>query len=242
MTGLGEEPTEDVEDLRLATALLIGDVRGLDESAVRAASLLPDWSRGHVLAHLAQNAAGGTRMLAGVRTGIPGREYVSLDARASDIEDGSHASADALAEAVATTAGAFAQACTRLSPREWSVPVVWTTGQQAPAFEVVVNRLFEVQIHHVDLDVGYSVADWPIDFTTRAFDIIVGAYASRTDLEALTIEVVGTSDRRSIGTGPSSTLVGGSLTGVVTWLLGRSGGTDLVVQGSNHLPALPALY
>jgi hypothetical protein len=40
-------------------------------------SLLPGWTRGHVLSHLARNAEGGTRLLGWARTGVPSYEYES---------------------------------------------------------------------------------------------------------------------------------------------------------------------
>jgi maleylpyruvate isomerase len=30
-----------------------------------------------------------------------------------------------------------------------------------PAEEVLVRRLVELELHHVDLDIGYGPADWP---------------------------------------------------------------------------------
>jgi len=55
---------EDVlEGLTEATVTLIGDVGRLTDADVREPSLLPGWTRGHVLTHLARNAEGGARLL-----------------------------------------------------------------------------------------------------------------------------------------------------------------------------------
>ena len=80
---------EDVlEGLTKATARLIGDVGRLADADVREPSLLPGWTRGHVLTHLARNAQGGARLLGWAWTGIPSYEYPSVAARAAAIERG----------------------------------------------------------------------------------------------------------------------------------------------------------
>ena len=33
-----------------------------------------------------------------------------------------------------------------------------------PASQVLVRRLVELELHHVDLDAGYRPADWPTTF------------------------------------------------------------------------------
>ena len=57
-------------------------MRQLSEAAWTQASLLPAWTRAHVVTHLAQNADGGVRRLTGGRTRVPNFEYESVAARA----------------------------------------------------------------------------------------------------------------------------------------------------------------
>lgn len=83
------KPADEVlRDLRSATDLLLDNIGSLADAAVGGPSLLPGWTRGHVLAHLARNAEGGIRLLGWARTGIPSYEYESLDARAAAIQAG----------------------------------------------------------------------------------------------------------------------------------------------------------
>jgi maleylpyruvate isomerase len=56
-------PDEVLRDLRSATDHLLTDIDGLPDRAAREPSLLPGWTRGHVLTHIARNAEGGTRLL-----------------------------------------------------------------------------------------------------------------------------------------------------------------------------------
>ena len=67
--------------LEAATGDLVTGIGGLSDGDVRRPSLLPGWSRAHVLTHLARNAEGGVRLLGWARTGVPSYEYESLDAR-----------------------------------------------------------------------------------------------------------------------------------------------------------------
>ncbi|MFI9324466.1 maleylpyruvate isomerase N-terminal domain-containing protein [Kitasatospora aureofaciens] len=56
--------------MRAATGLLLRTAARLCDAGVRAPSLLPGWSRGHVLTHLARNADGGRRLPSWARTGV----------------------------------------------------------------------------------------------------------------------------------------------------------------------------
>src|SRR5215472_7044541 len=79
---------EAANELGTATDSLIESIGGLTDADARGPSLLPGWTRGHVLTHLARNADGGTRLLGWARTGIPSYEYESVAARAEAIEAG----------------------------------------------------------------------------------------------------------------------------------------------------------
>src|SRR5919204_6987059 len=57
----------------------------LTDAEARAPSRLPDWSRGHVLAHLARNADALVNLLTWARTDVPTPMYASAAARDADI-------------------------------------------------------------------------------------------------------------------------------------------------------------
>ena len=56
-------------------------VAALTDSQARAPSLLPGWTRGHVVTHLARNADALRNLLTWARTGIPTPMYPSRQAR-----------------------------------------------------------------------------------------------------------------------------------------------------------------
>lgn len=195
-----------------------------------------------MLAHLAGNAEGGSRLLEGVASGVPGWEYRDLEIRAADIEIGSKAPLDVLVARVEATAERFVAACANLSADQWSTPVTWTTGHQNAASEVVVSRLFEVEIHHVDLATGRTVHDWPIGLVTSLFDIVIRAFTGRSDVPSLLIELDDQPDRFVLGAGTAAVGVRGSRADVLTWLLGRTDGRELRVERTDLPPSLPNLY
>ncbi len=55
---MGPWSTDPLEELAAATRRLIRTVDGMAETAYAEPSLLPDWTRGDVVAHLALNAEG----------------------------------------------------------------------------------------------------------------------------------------------------------------------------------------
>ena len=82
-----DDANDLLADLKSATRRLLDGMGRLSDAAARQPSLLPGWSRGHVLTHLARNAEGSTRLLTWARTGVPSYEYESAAARAAEIEE-----------------------------------------------------------------------------------------------------------------------------------------------------------
>jgi maleylpyruvate isomerase len=151
--------------LDFATQRLLSNARILDEADLRAPSLLPGWTRGHVLAHLARGADALRNLMIGVRTGTPRPAYASPAARTSDIEHGATQSRAALVEDVAAAAMAFRTVSRQLPAEAWAAEVDWVPGLDPfPASEILARWLVEVELHHVDLGAGYTAADWPDSF------------------------------------------------------------------------------
>ena len=77
-----------VIDVANAETLVAKYVTGLSDDEAAAQSLLPDWSRGHVLTHLANNARGLSNLIEWALTGMQKDMYVSTEQRGLDIETG----------------------------------------------------------------------------------------------------------------------------------------------------------
>ncbi|WP_187438082.1 maleylpyruvate isomerase family mycothiol-dependent enzyme [Actinomadura decatromicini] len=226
---------EPLATITAATRALLGTAGRLDDAACRAPSLLPGWTRGHVLTHVARNADGGTRLLTWARTGVESYEYPSLEARAAEIEDGSGRPAAALVADVRESARRFADAYTLMSEEAWERVVQWTSGIRHPAARASDARLTEVLVHHVDLDAGFTPRDWPAGFTARMLDTVVAAFARRDDAPDLRLRATDTG--RDLGGGDR--VVAGTEASLLAWLMGRSSGAALA--GAEGI-AVPFLY
>jgi maleylpyruvate isomerase len=143
-----------------ATQRLLGTARVIDERKLREPSLLPGWTRAHVLAHLARSADAMRNLLVGARSGHESPAYPSSEARAADIERGAQQRTKELAADVADSAMAFRTVASRLPDDAWLVQVRILGSAPFPVAQLLTRRLVEVELHHCDLGTGYGPADW----------------------------------------------------------------------------------
>ncbi len=149
-----------------ATQRLLGTARVITEPDLQGPSLLPGWTRAHVLAHLARGADAMRNLLVGARTGQDRPAYASVQARDADIEYGAGLSPKELAADLASSAMALRTISRQLPDLAWYIPVQILDSAAFPAAELLTRRLVEVELHHCDLDAGYSPADWPPSFAS----------------------------------------------------------------------------
>ncbi|HEY0719424.1 MAG TPA: maleylpyruvate isomerase N-terminal domain-containing protein [Streptosporangiaceae bacterium] len=153
------------DQIDFAVQHLLGTARIIDEGDLRAPSLLPGWTRAHVLAHVARGADALRNLVTGVRTGQPRPAYASPAAREAGIEHGAGLPRAELLDDVAATAMAFRTVVRRLPDEDWDAEVTGVPGLDPfPARELLVRRLVEIELHHCDLGAGYTAADWPDSF------------------------------------------------------------------------------
>ena len=239
------QPVEEaINELGTATDGLVESIGGLTDADARGPSLLPGWTRGHVLTHLARNADGGTRLLGWARTGIPSYEYKSVAARAEAIEEGAGRQAVVLLADVSAASAAFAEATAVMPPDAWQYLITWTTGQQEPAHEVVRSRLAEVLIHHVDLDLGFGPSHWPPWFVREMLTVAVASMNERglAPLPAR-LQATDTGHVCQIGSDAADAVqISGPEADLLAWLLGRSDGALLNWDRPGPLPPVPTIY
>jgi maleylpyruvate isomerase len=251
---VGTDPLALDRDVAGATARLLLTAAGLDDVAVRAASPLAGWTRGHVLTHLARNADGATNLLTWARTGVETPQYASLAQRAADIEAGADRPAAAQLEDLDAACARFAAAVSAMPVAAWSTVVRWTDGRESPAAQVMWRRLREVEIHHVDLGTGYQPADWPEAFTLRLLRGVArdlsgrhqsGRNQSGRDLSdrgpRFVIRSPEVGHDVEVGAGATAPVVSGPAWAAAAWLVGRGGSTELTVEPPGALPVVPPL-
>jgi len=148
-----------------ATQRLLGTARVIAEPDLRAPSLLPGWTRAHVLAHLARGADAMRYLLVGARAGRDRPAYASAQARAADIEHGAGLRQKELMADLAAAAMAFRTISKQLPGDAWRFPVLIGDSGRFPAAQLLTRRLVEVELHHCDLGTGYGPGDWPAAFS-----------------------------------------------------------------------------
>jgi acylpyruvate hydrolase len=178
------------------TAVFRKALAGLDDEAMSAATVLPGWSRKHLVAHVAANADALGNLVQWARTGTETPMYASPGERAAEIERGAALAAGTLVDWAYVSAEMLAQAMDELAPGQWGSQVVTAQGRTVPAAEVPWMRAREVWVHAVDLGTATTFGDLPDDF-----------------LAALTEEI---RLRRGL-----DALPGGPLPEVAAWLAGR---------------------
>src|SRR5580692_801230 len=162
-----------------STGRLLAGTAAITDARAREASRLPGWTRGHLLTHLARNADGLRNLLTWARTGVMTPQYPSAAARDEDIEAGAGRSAAELRADVAESAAALAAEAASLSEAAWQASVHGIRGMAHPAWYTLTRRLSELEIHHVDLGIGYRVADWPDGFAAERLPDVAGSFAGR---------------------------------------------------------------
>ena len=236
------EANDSLDRLVAATDRQLATVATLTDAQMREPSLLPGWTRGHVLTHIARNADGLGNLLRWARTGTETPMYASAEARGKDIEAGSARPVSALAADVGESAAWFAAEALTVPDGAWTVQVRALNGPPFPAFGVLERRLSEVEIHHVDLAAGYTPGDWPADFVAGALPRVAGSFAGRDDAPPCLVWVAGTTTSFPIGpdqAGVPPVTIHGQPADLLAWLLGRDDGARLSLSSGTTLPQLP---
>ncbi|PJM91986.1 maleylpyruvate isomerase N-terminal domain-containing protein [Streptomyces sp. CB01373] len=152
---------------RTGTELMLVAVAGLDEAGFSAPSVLPEWTRGHLVAHVAANAAALCNLVHWAATGEETPMYASAEERAAGIAKGPSLSADQLRTWLTTSAHRLAEGLDGLTDEQWQHKVVTAQGRTVPATELPWMRAREVCVHAVDLGAGVvTFADLPKGFLT----------------------------------------------------------------------------
>jgi maleylpyruvate isomerase len=238
------EITADLARIEAATGRLLATIATLTGEQAREPSLLPGWTRGHVLTHIARNADGLANVARSVRTGTEIPMYASDAGRDADVEAGAGRPAAALLADVRESAAAFAHQAGLVPAGAWTALVRRTPGgEQFPASSVPVRRLGEVEVHHTDLGLGYRPGDWPGDFVDAYFPRVADSWAGRPGAPACLLSPDGTDHLLPVGPATLQSpapIVAGPAADLLAWLTGRGDGSGLRVRTGEPLPVLPA--
>ncbi len=236
-----------LDEMATATDALLATVDRLDDAALRDPSLLPGWTRAHVLTHIARNADGLANLATWARTGEETPMYAGgAEGRAADIEAGAGRHIGDirldLSDSAERLLGAFADFPEDGLSRE----VRFGSGATAFGWELPVIRVREVEIHHVDVDGGYTPAHWSVPFVHRTLDQLAPTFRTERDcpvgrLTATDPDTDSNAEGRArtwevAAEGPE---LSGPSNALLAWLIGRSTGDGLVLSPEGRLPPAP---
>lgn len=250
-------PVADIEMVRRSSERVVRAAEALDDDGVAADCALPGWSRAELLTHLARNADGFRRIAESAVAGEVADMYPGGPSeRAADIAAGRGRSTREVLTDLRGAIAALDQAWSELPSECWTAIGRTSTTERTVAATVNV-RLRELEVHHVDLDVGYEPTDWPIAFVTRDLDDALRslpdrAAPGRPELDAkyrvhaidhgrswivvLHGRRVGIDDDHG-GVEVDATVSGWGCD-LLAWLYGRNTGADTVTASGHDVSAL----
>jgi maleylpyruvate isomerase len=222
--------------LEPATRRLVRSVDAMADYQFAEPSLLPGWTRGHVVAHLTLNAEGLAGALEGVREGRQIPMYRSPEGRDEDIDHLSGLEPSQLRERFLASTTSVGHAIAELPHDLDGGRIERTPGSERvfTAGRVGEMRLREVEIHHADLDLDYGFADWPSDFVVVLLDSLVTIH----DGAPITAAAADLGRTWVFGDGGGPTITGPA-SALAWWATGRDPG-DLLSSDSGEVPTQEA--
>ena len=220
---------------------LLESAAALSDDQMREPSLLPGWSRGHVLTHVARNGDGLVNLLTWAETGVVTPQYPSVEAREADIEAGAVRSADELTADVSSSARAFVARARALPDEAWLAEVRGIRGPAHPAWFVLNRRLFEIEVHHADLAWAYGPSNWQDWFVSAELYRVTGTYTQNPASPAAVLNDVNSGRQYFLrASDASATAITGAGYALLAWLIGRESDGELSVDPMGPLPDIPS--
>lgn len=230
-------PARELTWARRGTAYFARKLNELTDAELDEPSLLPGWSRRHLVAHVGYNARALTRLLTWARTGVETPMYASPEQRNAEIERGATLPARALRHLFAHSEVHLNVEWRDLPGTAWDTQVRTAQGRLVPARETGWMRTREVWVHAVDLGNGGSTHDFPPDLLVELLGDVLRAWQRRNETVDLTLAPTG---REPVVVGSGGPTVSGALPDLVRWLTGR--GTSGLTSSDGDLPAIPRWF
>ncbi|UEL29179.1 maleylpyruvate isomerase family mycothiol-dependent enzyme [Pseudarthrobacter sp. L1SW] len=206
---------------RRGTAFFARKLNELPDAELDGGSLLPGWTRRHVVAHVGYNARAIARLIEWAATGVETPMYSSPEARNHEIEFGGTLSPIALRHLFDHSAVHLNVEWRDLPADAWHHKVKTAQGRTVPAEETVWMRTREVWLHAIDLDNGATFKDIPAPVLERLLGDITGAWHTRGTDAGLLVKVTGTDLVFGDTNAADPTVVTGPLPAVAQWAAGR---------------------
>jgi maleylpyruvate isomerase len=218
---------------------LLFTLQQFDDTTAPGPSLVPEWTRAHVLAHLAAHAESNVRMLRGLLRDETIPQYAGgAGGHRRAIEEIVGLKPAGLVDHYRTASEDLFAVWQELPDDRWERELR-TLGGSSPAADTAWIRWHELEVRHVDLDLGFQPEDWPAAYVTTALVRLLEGLPARgetappaglwvveaTDRERIWSVDTGGPSGPTVGDGTPSRAADGYIAGpahaVLAWLLGR---------------------
>lgn len=197
----------------------------LDDAAFAEPSLLPGWSRAHVIAHMAYNARGLTRLMEWALTGVETPMYRSMEERDRELEAGAALPPAELRELWSTGVTMLDDAWRRADDETWHAEVRTARGVPIEALATIWMRTREIWVHAIDLNAGGTFADLPPQVARRVLEEVTSGWHEHGADAGLRVRIEG-DPTGAVEYGDlaaaDATVISGPLAAVTAWATGRS--------------------
>ncbi|WP_300908327.1 maleylpyruvate isomerase family mycothiol-dependent enzyme [Corynebacterium stationis] len=212
---------ERLSIVRRGTAHYSGQLSLVDSDDFGEPTLLPDWDRSTVIAHVAYNANALVNLVEWATTGEEKPMYPSPDARNKEIAFGRTLNPEALRNLHDHTLVRLDVAWRDAPESAWSHQVKTAQGRDVPMSETLWMRTREVWLHAVDLNVTAKFTDIPNIVLSTLVPEIVNKWRTAGTGQGLVLVNSDTSERFVVEEGNETAEVVGTTAGLVRWASGR---------------------
>lgn len=200
----------------------------LTNDIARRATLLPGWTVGHLITHLARNADSHRGMVEAAQRGEVIPQYPGgLAQRNRDIEAGSSRSAAELGPDLKAADGQLEAAWSSIDERVWTTGLGLRRYGPATIAEFVLLRWREVEIHLVDLDLPeLGSPRWDglsPEYVEVELSEVMRNLPARVPASTTVVLAPGDRPSRAFGTGDEHVIVEAPAATILAWLMGRGG-------------------
>ncbi len=213
----------------------------LNQETLRQPSLLEGWSDALLIAHVISNARALVNLTVWAKTGIETPMYQSNEQRAKDIEEGAAKPLSELVGEFSSSSKDLAEAISSLTDDQLTYTVKSARGRDIPVFEIAWMRNREIWVHSVDLNVGISFSEFPLELLVALMEEVVSTFPSRQDPPQLRLIATDVARIWLTHEIPDAVSTTGSLSDLLAYMIGRSEGEGLSFSTSDgSAPKVPA--